>query len=103
MERGQNMNPSVLVKTAYGDVSLETLVQVYETSRRHNEKRGEWFKTEAGKAYQRQKAKEYYERNREKVLQKRAETYQDEEKRKVIQDRNRLAAQKKKEESENNM
>jgi hypothetical protein len=97
------MDTKVLVKTAYGDIALETLVQVYETSRRHNEKRGEWFKTEEGKAYQRQKAKEYYERNKDKVLQKRAEAYQDEEKRKVIQDRNRLAAQKKKAESENNM
>ena len=97
------MDSNVLVKTAYGNIALETLVQVYETSRRQNEKRGEWFKTEEGKAYQRKKAKEYYERNRDKVLVKRAEAYQDEEKRKVIQDRNRLAAQKKKDESENNM
>lgn len=97
------MDLKTLIQTAYGQVPLETLIHTYEIARRHNEKRNDWFKTEEGRAYNRQKAKEYYARNKAKVLEKRAVDYQDETKRKVIQDRNRLAAQKKRAESENNM
>jgi len=99
------MASEVLVKTSYGEVTLETLIRVYETSRKHSQKRDDWFKTEEGKAYQRQKAKQYYEKNREKVLAKRAEAYQDEDKRKAILERAHVAYAKKKTDppSENNM
>jgi len=90
------MDPKVLIKTSYGEVSLETLVKVYETSRKHSQKRDDWFKTDEGRAYQRQKAKAYYERNKEKVLAKRAEAYQDDEKRQAMLDRAHAKYAKKK-------
>jgi hypothetical protein len=48
-------------------VDAGKLQRVYEQYMKHNEQRNEWRKTEEGKAYGRKKAKEYYERNKEKV------------------------------------
>jgi len=52
-------------------VSMEQVIKVYNDYKRRNAARTEWFKTDEGKAYNRQKAKEYYARHKDKVLEKR--------------------------------
>jgi hypothetical protein len=56
-------------------VSMEKLLRLYEKQRKCLEKRAEFYKTEEGKAYNRQKAKEYYERNKAMVQEKNRERY----------------------------
>ena len=51
-------------------VTLEHLIQIYTKQKEHLAKRREWFKTEDGREYNRQKAAVYYDRNKEKVLAK---------------------------------
>jgi hypothetical protein len=63
------------VKTQFGEVALAELVRAYEQKKQKINERNEWFKTDAGKEYNRMKAKQYYERNKEKVLAKRMERY----------------------------
>ncbi len=58
-------------------VTLERVLKVFNDYKRRNEVRAEWFKTEEGKAYNRQKAKEYYLRHKDKVLEKRAKRYEE--------------------------
>jgi hypothetical protein len=43
---------------------------MYTKQKEHLAKRREWFKTEDGREYNRQKAAVYYDRNKEKVLAK---------------------------------
>ena len=57
-------------------VSLEHLVQMYTKQKEHLAKRREWFKTEEGREYNRQKAAVYYDRNKEKVLAKAKTRYE---------------------------
>ena len=68
------------VTTSFGEVPLDTLVKKYETERareaRKYEKRLEFLHTDEGKAWNRAKAKAYYERNKEKILLKRKASYQ---------------------------
>ena len=64
------------VKTAFGEVPFEEVLRVYEKKQESARVKAEWLKTDEGKEYNRQKAKEYYERHKEKVLQKRAERYE---------------------------
>lgn len=58
-------------------VTMEQVLKVFNDYKRRNAERSEWFKTEEGKAYNRQKAKEYYLRHKEKVLEKRAKRYEE--------------------------
>ena len=57
-------------------VTLEQLVQIYNKQKEHLAKRREWFKTEEGREYNRQKAAVYYDRNKEKVLAKAKTRYE---------------------------
>ena len=57
-------------------VTLEQLVQIYNKQKEHLAKRREWFKTEEGREYNRQKAAGYYDRNKEKVLAKAKTRYE---------------------------
>lgn len=62
------------IPTEYGNVSLERLVEVYNIYKKHenrkNEKRKEFLQTPEGKEYNRQRAKSYYERNKEAIREK---------------------------------
>jgi hypothetical protein len=57
-------------------VTLEHLVQMYTKQKEHLKKRKEWFKTEEGREYNRQKAAVYYDRNKERVLAKAKTRYE---------------------------
>lgn len=63
------------VQTEYGEQTIEEIVRGYELWKRlmerTNNKRWEKNQTEEGKAENRARSKAYYERNREKVLEKR--------------------------------
>ena len=63
------------ITTPYGDIPVSRLVTAFAATQRHAERKREWLQTDEGKAYNRQKAKEYYERNKEKVLEKRTQQY----------------------------
>ena len=67
--------PTLRVKTAYGEVPLQALMDAYEKKKQYEQSKKVWLKTDAGREYQRKKAKQYYEKNREKVLAKRAARY----------------------------
>lgn len=56
--------------------SLEELTEVYNRWMANKEARAAWAKTEAGKEYARQKAKQHYERNKEAILEKRRVYYE---------------------------
>lgn len=58
-------------------VTMEQVLKVFNDYKRRNAVRTEWFKTDEGKAYNRQKAKEYYLRHKDKVLEKRAKRYEE--------------------------
>ena len=58
-------------------VTLEHLVHIYNKQKEHLAKRKEWFKTEEGREYNRQKAAVYYDRNKEKVLAKAKTRYEE--------------------------
>ena len=64
------------VPTAYGNVPFAQILHAYEKSKQWAEKKKAWMKTEEGKAYNRQKSKDYYERHKAQVLQKRAKRYE---------------------------
>lgn len=64
------------VETEFGQVNIPVLIRMYENQRRHLIERNEWRKTEAGKEYNRKKAKEFYERNKEQILAKRKALYE---------------------------
>ena len=52
---------------------MDKLLSLYEQRKRMLEKRAAFYQTEEGKAYNREKAKTYYNANREKVLARMAE------------------------------
>ena len=62
--------------TNYGDATLPELLKAVETAQRHKEAKKAWLLTDEGKEYNRIKAKEYYNRHKEKVLEKRKERYE---------------------------
>lgn len=64
------------IPTAYGNVPLEDILRAYEKTKEWAENKKAWLKTEAGKEYNRQKSKEYYERHKGKILEKRATRYE---------------------------
>lgn len=75
---------------------MDELMKLYQREQAKKEAKRAWMQTEEGKAYNRQKAKEFYERNREKVLQQRKEYY--EKNLEMMRERNKIAHQKWKEE-----
>jgi hypothetical protein len=98
------MNPQsqIVVNTTYGQVPLDELVKAYEQKKKSNDAKLEWYKTEEGKQYNRKKAKEYYERNKEKVLAKAAERYKADPEKHLNRIRE-YQAKKKEEQGQNNM
>ena len=72
------MDLTTPVQTSYGQVSLQVLLDTFEKQKLYQQNKKEWLKTEEGKAYNRQKAKQFYERHRDAVLAKRAERYEKE-------------------------
>lgn len=70
------MDLTTPVQTSYGQVPLQELLNAYEKKKLYEKNKAEWFKTDEGKAYNRQKSKEYYQRHREDVLLKRAARYE---------------------------
>lgn len=67
------------IATAYGEVDVSVLVHHYEVYKRNEEKkyekRMEFLMTDEGKEWNRRKSKEYYLRNKEKILEKRKSEY----------------------------
>lgn len=70
------MDYNTPVQTAYGEVPLQKLLDAFEKTKQWQENKKVWLKTEAGKEYNRQKAKEYYQRHKDQVLAKRAIRYE---------------------------
>lgn len=64
------------VQTAYGQVPLQKLLDAFEKKKQYEQNKLEWMKTDAGREYNRQKAREYYQRHKEQVLAKRAARYE---------------------------
>lgn len=58
-------------------VDVEAVMKVYNAYKRRNAERSEWYKTEEGKEYNRQKAREYYLRHKDLILEKRAKRYEE--------------------------
>jgi hypothetical protein len=72
------MESTTPVTTQFGNVPLSALILAYEQKKVKVQQRNEWLKTDAGKEYNRTKAKQYYHRNKEAVLAKRAIRYEEE-------------------------
>lgn len=62
--------------TNYGDATLPELLMAFEISQKRKEAKKAWLQTDEGKEYNRIKAKEYYNRHKETVLEKRKERYE---------------------------
>lgn len=82
------------VRTQFGEVEIPVLIEYFEKMKSRAKARNEWMKTEEGKEYNRLKAKEFYERNKERILEKRKHMY--EEKGEEINTRNKAYYHKKK-------
>lgn len=74
---------------------MDELMKLYNKEQAKKEAKRAWLQTEEGKEYNRAKAKEYYQRHREKVLEERKKYY--EENLEMMRERNRLAHQRWKE------
>jgi hypothetical protein len=70
------MESNTPVTTQFGNVPLSALILAYEQKKQKIQVRNEWFKTDAGKEYNRMKAKQYYDKHKETVLAKRAVRYE---------------------------
>lgn len=70
------MDPTTLIQTSYGTVPLASVLHAYEQKKKHSAIQSLKQKTPEGKAYSRLKAKEYYQRHKDKVLAKRAARYE---------------------------
>ena len=68
-------------QTEYGLVDINELIRGYNIYRRNDarnqERRREFLQTDRGKEYNRERAKAYYERNKETILEKRKKQYQE--------------------------
>jgi len=62
--------------TNYGEATLPDLLKAFEMSQRQKEAKKAWLQTDEGKEYNRTKAKEYYNRHKDVVLEKRKERYE---------------------------
>ncbi len=62
--------------TAYGEATIQDLLTAYEKKKRYEAAKKEWMKTDAGKEYNRKKAKDYYERHKTEILAKRTARYE---------------------------
>lgn len=63
------------IKTSFGDVPLSEVLQAYEKKKKADERKKAWLQTEAGKEYNRQKSKDYYQRHKQEIAKIRAEKY----------------------------
>ncbi len=65
--------------TNYGQKTVEELVRIYDiyrrTSLRHQENRNEFNQTDEGKIANRERAKSYYEYNKDTILARRKDIY----------------------------
>jgi hypothetical protein len=66
------------IKTAFGDVPLSEVLHAYEIRKQAADRKKAWLQTEAGKEYNRQKSKEYYQRHKEEIAKIRSEKYEKE-------------------------
>lgn len=68
------------VNTSFGEIPLDKVIKRYEAivaqEKRKYERKMEFLQTDEGKQWNREKAKSYYERNKEFVLAKRRAAYQ---------------------------
>lgn len=64
------------IQTAYGEVPLQALLNAYEKKKQYEANKKNWLKTDAGREYNRQKAKEYYDKHKDQILAKRASRYE---------------------------
>ena len=67
---------STKFQTEFGEATYHDMRRAFENEKRRNERRKAYFQTEAGKEYNRQKAKNFYQRHRDEILAKRKEQYQ---------------------------
>lgn len=67
---------NTVFSTNYGDATLPDLLMAYEISQKRKEAKKAWLQTDEGKEYNRNKAKQYYNRHKELVLEKRKERYE---------------------------
>lgn len=82
------------VKTQFGEVEIPVLIEYFEKMKLRSKERSEWMRTEEGKQYNRLKAKEFYQRNRDKILEQRKNMY--EERGELINQRNKAYYHRKK-------
>lgn len=71
---------------------MEQLLAMYEKVKAKAAAKKAWLQTEEGKEYNRMKARQHYERHREKVLESRRLYY--EANKDMMRERNRIAHQK---------
>lgn len=68
------------VQTEYGEQDLEEVVRCFHLWKKlladHNERRHQYNQTEQGKKKNRDRAKQYYERKKEEILQRKRDKYQ---------------------------
>lgn len=69
------------ISTQFGAVAVDELIRVYNNHKASNlraqEKRKQWIQTDEGKQYNRTRAKNYYQKNKEAILEKRKTMYAD--------------------------
>lgn len=70
------MDLTTPVQTSNGEVPLQKLLEAYEKKKLYDRRKSEWAQTDAGKEYNRQKAKQYYDRHKAEVLAKRSIRYE---------------------------
>ena len=77
--------------TNFGEVQVDELVRVYNNYKQNlqksQEKRKAWLQTDEGKEYNRGRAKAYYDRNKETILEKRKTMYADKKELRRLADR----------------
>lgn len=68
------------VQTEFGAIQVDELVRIYRKHRqsiaRRQEMQNLFLQTPEGKQYNRERAKAYYDRHKEAILEKRKEAYQ---------------------------
>ena len=68
------------VTTDYGEQEIEEVIRCYNLWRKsminHNKLKSAYNQTEEGKLKNREKVKSYYERNKDRILEKRKDRYQ---------------------------
>jgi hypothetical protein len=63
------------VNTAFGEADIPALVRAYESAKRADARKKQWLKTEKGREWNRNQAKNYYEAHKAEILERRRATY----------------------------